>query len=109
MPNQHAADQMADAQKFLGRKIPIGKLAGQKRSDDRAERPDGKHVADLARLEMQVAGQIGPKQRQPCAPNRVLQKHHRRELHSQLQRHRRGDCDRREPASEIGHEESSRR
>ena len=46
---------MADAQKFLGRKIPIRKLAGQKRGDDRADRPDGKHVADLARLEIQGA------------------------------------------------------
>ena len=38
-PNQHAADQMADGQEFLGREIPIGKLAREKRSDDCPDAP----------------------------------------------------------------------
>ena len=75
---------MADAQELLGVEIAIGQLPGNEGCDDRPDTTDDEYIGDLAAIEVQVSAQVGKQQRQPSAPDRVLEKHHHRELHVEL-------------------------
>ncbi len=73
--HRHAADQMAERQKFLRRKSAIGKLITEEHSDDGRDRERVQNHRLLPRRETE-AWQITENQRQPRTPDEKLENHH---------------------------------
>ena len=72
-----AADRVADRQQLFGGHQPVGSLAADKQRDDAGDRLRREDPADLCAREMQDVAEIERQQRQPRAPDHVLEEHHR--------------------------------
>ncbi len=80
LPHEHAADDVADGEELFRGKITVGNLPGDERRDDGAERAHRKNIAHLRGCQPAMPREKGPEQRQPRAPDGVLQKHHERKF-----------------------------
>ena len=75
----HPADQMAERQKLLRRKIAVGELVAEKHPHDRREREGIQNERLLKRAETQC-GQVAKNQGQPGSPYKKLQHHHEKQF-----------------------------
>src|SRR6266852_3921474 len=81
--HRQSADEMAESEEFLRRKIAVAKLVTKKHADHGG---DGKCVQNpglLARRESE-ARQVAEDERQPSAPDEELQDHHQEQLESNV-------------------------
>ena len=79
LPHQHRAYEVRQCDELLRRKEAVSDLAGDERCQQRTDRSDHEHQANLFGLETTHIGEEWPQDGQPCTPDGVLQEHHARE------------------------------
>ena len=77
LPDQQAADDVAQREELLGGEVPVRDLPRDPRRNDRPHGADHEHVADLVPAEPAVVREERVQQRQPRPPDGVLQEHHK--------------------------------
>src|SRR6185295_10698016 len=75
-PNEDCADEMAEGEEFFGVEPAIGDLAGDEGGEEGADGGDGEEPARVDGGDAKIARQISIEEREPCAPDGVLEEHH---------------------------------
>ena len=78
-PEEPAPTRCEDCHEAFAREEAIGHHAEEEWRDQRGDRGGAIGQADLRAREMQRPGQVGAHRDEPCAPDEVLQEHHRRQ------------------------------
>jgi hypothetical protein len=84
-PDERRANEVAEREHPLGGEAAVRQLPRDEGAEDRAGGAGGEHRADLAVRELAVPRDERVQDREPRAPDRVLQEHHDREAGSDVE------------------------